>query len=93
MIVLIGMRWRGYFEAVFTSEELGVKKPSLEIFRHALDHFSVLPSDGIHIGDSYEDDYTGAKSAQLDSILITAEPHADVLHQVSSILKIERFLR
>jgi len=54
---------REYFDFVIPSLEIGIEKPNEGIFREALQRAQVAPNEALHIGDSFEDDYLGAKSA------------------------------
>lgn len=57
-----------FFDTITTSEEVGVKKPHLEIFEIALQKSNAHPQNSIMIGDSYEADIEGAINAGLHSI-------------------------
>ncbi|KAJ4125315.1 hypothetical protein NW768_008932 [Fusarium equiseti] len=59
-------------ERIITSEEVGVSKPSIEIFRYAARHFEIYPENTYMIGDSINCDirgaiYSGLKQAVLYS--------------------------
>lgn len=62
-----------------TSYNLGVEKPSLQIFEEALKlakHFrkeEILPQEAMHIGDKLDNDYFGAKNAGWNALLIKHE--------------------
>ena len=58
------------FETVTVSAIEGVEKPAPEIFRRTLDRLGVAPDQALHIGDSPQEDYTGAEQAGLDALLI-----------------------
>lgn len=60
----------GRFTHVFTSVELGVRKPAAAIFEHAIRVLDVAPQDALYVGDSYEADYLGARAAGLRALLI-----------------------
>lgn len=51
-----------YFDAIHASAVVGFAKPDPRIFQKALDHAGVLANEAIHVGDSVEDDYFGAKA-------------------------------
>ncbi len=59
-----------YFPLVVTSIEFGKRKPSPEIFRHALDKLNIKPSEAVFVGDNYKDDYMGATAVGLKCFLI-----------------------
>ena len=49
-----------YFNQVFDSESVGVKKPNPIIFKYALDNSKSKADDSLMIGDSFEADIKGA---------------------------------
>lgn len=59
-----------YFSAVVTSVEYGKKKPSPELFSHALSISGGIANSSVHVGDSFAADYKGAASAGIDCFLI-----------------------
>ena len=58
------------FETVTVSSIEGVEKPSSEIFRRTLGRMGISAGEAIHVGDSPLEDYTGAETAGLTSLLI-----------------------
>ena len=58
-----------YFEKVFTSETIGVKKPSPEIFEHALEVLGVPKEETLMIGDNPKTDILGAQNAGITPLL------------------------
>lgn len=56
------------FDFVIASLEFGVEKPDRRIFEEAVRRSGVSPSQLLHVGDSYEDDYLGATDAGLQSL-------------------------
>lgn len=68
-----------YFTFVLTSYDLGVEKPSLQIFKEALrlvKHLreeEISPQEAMHIGDRLDNDYFGAKNAGWNALLIKHE--------------------
>jgi putative hydrolase of the HAD superfamily len=76
---------RRFFEAVHTSAEFGLRKPSSAIFEHALNTAKLPAESALHVGDSYEDDFLGAQNASIDCVLIANPPREDVILQVKSI--------
>jgi YjjG family noncanonical pyrimidine nucleotidase len=57
-----------YFKKVFTSEKVGHKKPSREIFDHALTVDGHHPQEAIMIGDNLITDIQGARNAEIDHV-------------------------
>ncbi|XP_068971873.1 rhythmically expressed gene 2 protein-like [Bombus flavifrons] len=74
--ILEDTRIRSYFSFVLTSYDLGVEKPDTLIFDEALrltkkrHSINISPQQAIHIGDSVNNDYIGAKDAKWNAILI-----------------------
>jgi len=57
---------RDMFESVIVSDEVGVKKPTKEIFELSLNELQLSHHEVLFIGDSLSDDYHGAKNAGID---------------------------
>ena len=57
-----------YFENIFVSEDVGFNKPDPRIFHHALRQSGVDVTEAIMIGDTYETDILGARSAGIDQV-------------------------
>lgn len=55
---------------IIISEEMGVSKPSPDIFHSALKKAGVKPTEALHIGDSIKHDIVGAIGVGMDSALI-----------------------
>lgn len=76
--VIDNLELREYFDFIIPSLEIGIEKPNKGIFREALHRAKVSPNEALHIGDSFEDDYLGAKSAGWNARLIVRnneQPH------------------
>ncbi len=59
-----------YLDPVVISGVVGYTKPHPEIFRIALRGAGVAPGESVHVGDLYEADVVGARSAGIEGILI-----------------------
>ena len=59
---------KGYFDTIITSFEAGFKKPSPEIFHLALHKLKCSADKSVMIGDSWNSDIIGAKSAGIRPI-------------------------
>lgn len=57
-----------YFEAIVTSESVGVKKPNPKVFEYALKITNAKPENSIMIGDSIEADILGALKMGMSAI-------------------------
>jgi putative hydrolase of the HAD superfamily len=76
-----------YFSFIFCSQELGFEKPDSRFFRYIIEEFKTDPANCIMIGDNYEKDIAGAKTAGMRTILFNPSgkegpfPYADsVIH-------------
>lgn len=58
------------FDHLTISGEIGVEKPDPAFFRAALDALDVPAERAVHVGDFYEIDVVGARSAGLEAILV-----------------------
>lgn len=56
-----------WLDAIFIAQEIGVSKPSAEVFTTALAAVHRLPQETLMVGDSAEKDILGAKSAGLQT--------------------------
>lgn len=69
-VLLRRLRLSHYFERIIVSCEVGFPKPSPVIFEHAASKLGVAPGQMLHVGDSPEMDFRGAKSAGLHAVLL-----------------------
>lgn len=67
--ILVGLGLREHFDFVLTSEATGWCKPDPRIFHEALRLAHVEPAAAAHIGDSYHNDYKGARAVGMHSFL------------------------
>jgi putative hydrolase of the HAD superfamily len=77
------------------SEEVGVEKPDPRIFKIALGRAGCRADEALHIGNDYQADVVGARTAGLTPILLDRNDHypeADCL-RVRSLSEIEGMLR
>jgi putative hydrolase of the HAD superfamily len=71
-----------FFYVIISSSESQVEKPAPDIFNLALEKLGIKASEAIYIGNEYEVDVTGARSAGIEPILIDRYdffPFADCL--------------
>ncbi|MBI1978342.1 MAG: HAD-IA family hydrolase [Candidatus Omnitrophica bacterium] len=59
-----------YFDFLMTSSMCGATKPSNKIFREALNKAGTRPEEVIHVGDTYEEDFVGAKGVGIKPFLL-----------------------
>ncbi|MBL4745565.1 MAG: YjjG family noncanonical pyrimidine nucleotidase [Flavobacteriaceae bacterium] len=83
-----------YFKVVITSENVGVKKPNPIIFKEAVKVANATMNQSIMIGDNWEADIMGAKSAGMDVIYCNFDnkPVAENIKSISNLLEIKQFL-
>ncbi len=62
---------RPFFDVVVVSAGVGIRKPSPEIFRMALERWGAEPERAVMIGDTLNADVLGAQNAGMASIWIT----------------------
>ena len=58
------------FDGILISSDVGVKKPSTEIFEIAFDRFGITPESSIYVGNDMRDDILGATRAGLRTMYI-----------------------
>ena len=68
--LLEAMGLAAYFDAVVCSGQAGAAKPDRAIFDHALAALGVEAPEALHVGDSREADYDGARAAGIDALLL-----------------------
>ena len=57
-----------FFDAIVTSEQVGVKKPNPKIFNYALEQANASAVESVMIGDSLEADIQGAQNVGMRAI-------------------------
>ncbi|ASJ08509.1 2-haloalkanoic acid dehalogenase [Thermococcus siculi] len=62
-----------YIDKTFFADEVLAYKPMPEMFRKPLEVFGVEPSEAIHIGDTYAEDFEGALRARMWAVWINPE--------------------
>lgn len=70
LILLDHYGLRGYLDSVTYSQEVGAEKPDPRIFAVALSRAGCPPGEAVHVGDSWESDYLGAKRAGMIPVLL-----------------------
>lgn len=83
---------RDNFEFVVSSYNVKCLKPHGDIFKVTLEKFckqATLPEECCHIGDSYLEDYLGAKQSGWGSLLISSQPPDDIINSAECHRSIE----
>ena len=68
--VLHGLELGDLFSSVTISSTVGAAKPDGKIFEAALAKYQCEPQQALHIGDSFQEDYQGAKAAGLQALFL-----------------------
>jgi putative hydrolase of the HAD superfamily len=66
-----------YFDEVFISDYLGVKKPHRKIFEKALKKMGIEPSEAVMVGDRLYSDIYGAKQVGMNTVWFRYGKRAD----------------
>ena len=80
------------FEVVTLSVDHGLRKPHPEIFEDTLQQLGISPQQALYVGDSFAADYEGAKSVQMEAVLIDAQRKNDRPEFVGHLFDLERYL-
>ncbi|NLZ95964.1 MAG: HAD-IA family hydrolase, partial [Bacteroidales bacterium] len=64
---------KSYFDKVILSDELGIHKPHVDFFTHALEQANASRSETIMIGDSWDADIVGAYNSNIDQLWLNPE--------------------
>lgn len=84
-----GLGLTAYFDFILASVIVGSAKPHRGIFDHALNEASVQAHEVLHVGDSVEHDWHGAKGVDMDCVIVNrTEQSLGAIHQVASLLEI-----
>lgn len=67
--ILPKLSLQNFFDILVAADTIGKKKPDPEIFLYAVRKLTVSPDETVFVGDEYEIDYVGAKTAGLIPIL------------------------
>ena len=84
-----------YFEVIVLSRDIGIRKPSPEIFKFTLQKLRLSSSQAVHVGDSMEKDVLGAKKAGMKAVWINRsgeEASVDADYVLRSISELTRIL-
>jgi putative hydrolase of the HAD superfamily len=68
--VLTGLGLEPLLDGILTSAEVGARKPAPAMFERALALVGGLPTQAIHVGDSFDEDVAGARAAGIEAVLI-----------------------
>ena len=86
---------RQYFDEIFVSEVIGLYKPDVALFNHALAVANTTAQESLMIGDSLEADILGAKNAGIDQAYFNPnnEKHNyDITYEIKSLYELLNIL-
>lgn len=84
-----------YLDFVVTSMEVGWHKPHPQIFEAALKKAASTPAEAIHVGDQYDSDVVGARSAGIKPILLDRNdlyPQISDCPRIRSLAEVEKYI-
>ena len=85
-----------YFDQIITSEQVGFKKPSAEIFKFSLVKAFARPSDSLMIGDDLFADIYGAREAGINQVFFNPNSlpieDTNITHEISCLSELEEIL-
>jgi len=69
------------------TQEVGVQKPDPRVFRYALEPAGKQSAESLYVGDSWEADYLGAKSAGMMAVWLnrTGQPARGPCREIRSL--------
>ena len=76
--VLRALELEPLLDGILTSAGSGVRKPAPQIFEQALGLAGVGPDEAIHVGDSLDEDVTGARDAGIEPLLVRRDGGPEV---------------
>lgn len=82
--VLTRLQLLPHLDDVLISEEVGIEKPDVEIFRLAAERLKVEPSEMLYVGNSWYEDVLGASAAGLQVTLYDPDGSEDSARQALS---------
>ncbi len=80
------------FRSIRVSAEVGVIKPSAEIFLAACEDLGVEPSDALHVGDSVSADIRGAAAVGMRALWVGAGPCDVAIGTIADLSDVPRWL-
>jgi putative hydrolase of the HAD superfamily len=66
------------FDVVIVSAAVNKRKPSPEIFRHALEKLQLAPSEAVFVGDTVDADIMGPKQLGMKTVYIERRPQKEL---------------
>lgn len=82
-----------YFETIVISEIIGINKPDIRIFEHALNNGGANKTEAVMIGDNLDADVRGAQNAGLEAIFfnpLELEKPEDVNYMIKDLKELQQ---
>ncbi|GAB4217254.1 MAG: HAD family hydrolase [Synechococcales cyanobacterium] len=88
--VIAALGLRDYFASITSSSSVGAAKPDPLIFAAALAKHGIAAPAALHIGDSFSQDYQGARAVGWQALWLNREgnrtPHSDEIFHLEGVL-------
>jgi len=81
-----------YFDEILVAGDVGIYKPDPRVFEIILSRLDEVPSRALYVGDSYQMDVVGAKSAGLSSVWLKNSENNEPLDSVRPDAEIEELI-
>lgn len=84
-----------YFEKVFTSDEMGYKKPHKLAFDYAVKYVNARKRECLMIGDEWPTDIVGARQAGIDQVYVNLRnkpAEGPVTYEIHNLLELKEIL-
>ena len=84
-----------YFEKVFTSDEMGYKKPHKLAFDYAVKYVNARKRESLMIGDEWPTDIVGARQAGIDQVYFNTRnkpAEGPVTYEIHNLLELKEIL-
>lgn len=93
-ILLANLGWTSFFRTVTFTQEVGVQKPDVRVFRFALRRADQAPAEAVYVGDSWEADILGAQRAGMSAVWLnrTGRPAPGPCREIRSLSELPGLL-
>lgn len=91
--LLVNLGLRSHFDFFVSSSLCGATKPEAKIFKEALALAKVKPEEALHVGDTYEEDFVGAKAVGINVLLLDRNQNGQTVPKELSIGSLKEILK
>jgi putative hydrolase of the HAD superfamily len=92
LVILDELDISRYFDAVIISSKAGISKPDPGIFRLSAQKMGLDATEILHVGDSYSEDYLGAKQAGMKTLLLDRGRRFPIRHSIGDMRDMYNYL-